>query len=238
MKFNIPILPITISINRKITPPVTRIRRDYNKVFVIGFNKTGTTSMYHLLKDFGFKLGDQTTAEMLTLDLKSDHFLDRLVRYCKTADAFQDIPFSMRHLYKDLDAAFPGSKFILTVRDNGEQWFNSVRSFHTKKFSSDPSRPPTINDLRSSLYRYEGFPYDVIQLQHNIPEDKMYVMEEYVSRYENHIGEVEKYFAGREKDLLKINVGKDEDFTRLTNFLQIETDIKGFPWKKKTKEIK
>ena len=39
--------------------------KTYSKVFCIGFNKTGTTSVEVALRNFGFKIGEQKVAEVL-----------------------------------------------------------------------------------------------------------------------------------------------------------------------------
>lgn len=86
------------------------------KIFCIGRNKTGTTSLKTALSDLGYRIGNQHRAEQLIT-----HYRDRewkpIVEYCYTADAFQDVPFSLPFTYVVMDRAFPGSKFILSVRD-------------------------------------------------------------------------------------------------------------------------
>jgi hypothetical protein len=71
------------------------ITHQYYKVFCIGRNKTGTTSMARAVVSLGFKLGKQSRAERLLEDWGKRDFC-RIIRYCKSADAFQDIPFSLR----------------------------------------------------------------------------------------------------------------------------------------------
>lgn len=100
------------------------ITHQYYKVFCIGRNKTGTTSMARAVVSLGFKLGKQSRAERLLEDWGKRDFC-RIIRYCKSADAFQDIPFSLPDTYQALDEAFPKSKFILTVRNNSEEWYET-----------------------------------------------------------------------------------------------------------------
>ena len=85
------------------------------KVFCIGQNKTGTTSVEAVLKQLGYKMGNQAKAELLIHDWAKRDFKE-IVKFCRSADAFQDIPFSNDFTYEILDYAFPDSKFILTVR--------------------------------------------------------------------------------------------------------------------------
>lgn len=66
MKLKVPFLPYIIQVSKVDYKPVpvqpvkkdvVRVQRDYNKVFCIGFNKKGTTTMTKLLAQFGFRTG-------------------------------------------------------------------------------------------------------------------------------------------------------------------------------------
>src|SRR5690606_4675563 len=123
--------------------PISRIRRSIErrfrtslgirspKIFCIGRNKTGTTSLKVALRDLGYSIGSQRAAEHLIEDWGQRDFR-RLVKLVSTADAFQDIPFSYDYTFQAMDAAFPGSKFILSIRDSPEQWYESLVRFTQK----------------------------------------------------------------------------------------------------------
>ncbi len=49
-----------------------------------------------------------------------------------------------------LDQKFPGSKFILTIRNSPEQWYESLTRFHAVLFGHD--RIPTSDDLKAATY--------------------------------------------------------------------------------------
>src|SRR4051812_14602679 len=95
------------------------------KVFCIGLNKTGTTSMKKVLENFGYKLNIQREAEMLSVEYSKRNFKP-VIDHCLTADAFQDAPFSFPYTFVILDHYFPNAKFVLTVRDSTEQWYKSM----------------------------------------------------------------------------------------------------------------
>src|SRR5690349_10358789 len=101
------------------------------KIFCIGSGKTGTTSMGAALASLGFKLADQAIGESLIEDWAKRDFR-AIIDHCKSADAFQDVPFSLDYTYAALDQAFPGAKFILTVRESSAEWYESLTRFHTK----------------------------------------------------------------------------------------------------------
>ncbi len=76
------------------------------KIFCIGQNKTGTTSIRKACEDLGFDVGNQRVAENLLINYLENDFKS-IIDYCKTANVFQDFPFSWPETYKHLDKAFP-----------------------------------------------------------------------------------------------------------------------------------
>lgn len=237
MKIKIPVLPLEFILKRvnsstnKTSSKITN--RGYNKIFVIGFGKTGTTTLNKTLKTFGFSIGDQAVAEILSEDWSKGR-KDRIINYCYTADAFQDLPFMMPGLFIELDKTFPNSKFILTVRDSPDQWYNSLIRFHTKIFSQRINIPPNEEDLRNALYRYKGWALDSMKFFWDYPNVDLYDEKKYKERYNHHIETVRSYFKNRPNDLIEINVAKRTDFIRLCDFLEVQTQMTDFPWENKT----
>ncbi|MGC9402622.1 sulfotransferase family protein [Vibrio genomosp. F10 str. 9ZC157] len=203
------------------------------KVFCIGFNKTGTTSIEKTLNSFGYRMGDQATGEMLIFDWGDNNF-DRIVRFSETAEAFQDIPFSLPNTYKALDGAFPNAKFILTVRQSSDVWHRSLCNFHTKVFSSDQSRLPNEEDFRNALYRYKGYIYDASKVMYNFPNVPLYDKKKYTKMYDNHNADVKKYFSDKPEKLLVLNLAEQGSYHKLCKFLGKEAMQDEFPWENKT----
>ena len=81
------------------------------KVFCIGRNKTGTTSVQRALQMLGYKVGYEKVAALFIDDWAKRDFR-RLIQYCQTADAFQDIPFSLSFTYQALDQAFHHFQYL------------------------------------------------------------------------------------------------------------------------------
>lgn len=213
------------------SPPQTIIKRNnYNKIFCIGSNKTGTTSLEKLFSLFGFELGNQAAAEILSLDWLINQNAERIIKYCYTAEAFQDVPFSYPGLFKELDKAFPNSKFILTVRNSPDEWFKSLVRFHTNVFSSDPTRPPSEDELTNATYRYKGYAFEIMALLYGYPKTSLYDESAYKNHYVTDNDEKRTYFKDRPNDFIEINLAVKEDFLRLCDFLGVETNINDFPW--------
>lgn len=204
-------------------------KRKNDKIFVIGFNKTGTTSVMHALTELGFIVGHQRTAELLLDDVINKIFKS-LNLYCKTAEAFQDIPFSLPNIYKILDEFYPNSKFILTIRDSPEQWYNSMCNFHTKLWGKD-SNLPTTEDLSNASYVYKGFALKYINYTFGYTHENK---EHYINTYNNYINEVRKYFKDDENKLLIINVSDSNSYLKFCQFLKKSPKRETFEWKNKT----
>ena len=192
-----------------------------SKVFCIGQNKTGTTSVEAVLKQLGYKMGNQEKAELLIHDWAKRDF-SNIIKLCKSADAFQDIPFSNDFTYEILDYAFSGSKFILTVRNNKDEWFDSITRFHTKLIGKD--RLPTADDLKAFPYRYKGWMWENMQLKYGIDETTLYDYKTYTDQYEKYNQRVIEYFKYRPDDLLIINLADSDAMKNLYEFLGFEFD--------------
>lgn len=202
------------------------------KIFCIGFNKTGTTSLKTEMALQGFTVGNQRQAELLFDDWVKRDF-KRLIRYCRTAEFFQDVPFSYPYTFIAMDQAFPGSKFILTVRNNAEQWYNSLIRFHGKLWGNG-NVPPTTEDLKNATYIEKGRPYRNRFLVHDVPEDDPYKKDVMIAYYHNHNNMVMDYFRHRSQDLLIINLKNPQDYLRFCEFIGQKPEREGFPWENKT----
>lgn len=102
---------------------------DYRKIFCIGFNKTGTTSMHALFESLGFQAMDGPHWR------KAEHWH---VHY-----QFQTFTDGPPYNFKDLDKKFPKSLFILNVR-NLDEWLDS-RIEHIKFRMASGSFKPRRN---------------------------------------------------------------------------------------------
>ena len=89
------------------------------KIFAIGFQKTGTTSMGKALELLGYSVCGPIATNESSLETIREKAYSKLASF----DAFQDNPWCL--LYKELDLEFPNSKFILTVRPT-DKWIRSM----------------------------------------------------------------------------------------------------------------
>ena len=90
-----------------------RLQKNKNKpmVFCIGFSKTGTSSL-----DKAFSILGYRNVHWLHASLEPRNGWVDYIRK-SPFDAFSDSPMYHTGLFKEIDKEFPGSKFILTLRE-------------------------------------------------------------------------------------------------------------------------
>jgi len=204
------------------------------KFFCVGRNKTGTTSIAKAFNELGLIVGNQRMAELLIHDWVKRDFR-RLFLYCMTAQAFQDVPFSLPYTFQALDQRFKNSKFILTIRDNPDQWYESLTRFHAKLWGH--GHTPTSNDLRKAHYIYQGRPYETNRMVYDTPDNDPYIKEVLLAHYNAHNDAVIEYFRYRPSDLLVLNVSEDGAYDKLCGFLGEPRMGKDFPHENKTVNV-
>ncbi len=203
-------------------------------VFCIGFNKTGTTSLTTLLNKVGYKVGPQLQGELLIKDYAINNFKP-IIKFVKKSkcNAFQDIPFSLPDTYKYLSKNFPESKFILTVRDSEDVWYNSLTRFHSSMFGLE-NRLPTEDDLLNSEHVYKGWMWDVYKYLFGTPKDDLYNKDILCEKYLNHNQQVIDFFKNKPNKLLIVNLNEKNVVSKICSFLNIKNEVTEMPWDNKS----
>ena len=205
-------------------------RNNKEKIFCIGQNKTGTTSLKLVLDELGYVVGNQEKAEMLVKDyLKKEY--KSTIDYCNTAEAFQDVPFSLPFIWVILQKHFPKAKFILTIR-NEDMWYNSITNFHSNKFTNG-LRIPDKKDLELASYRYIGYMWDYNRAAFDTPEDDIYKKDILIENYNRHNKNIKSYFKN-DPNFITIDVSVKKDYENLCIFLGKEPQRSCFPHENKT----
>jgi len=211
----------------------TKRVKNKQKIFCIGRNKTGTTSVKAAFDELNYIIGEQDVAEHLFEQsfLKGDY--EPIIKYCQSAEVFQDVPFSFYRIIPHLDKAFPNSKFILTTRDTPEQWYKSFVKYYSKR-SGVEGRTATYEDLKSSTYVSNTFRAKFIIDAHGTSHEEPFNKEILIKQYNEHIEYVENYFKQRPNDLLTINIAEPTAFKRFLAFIDKKSTATTFPWENKT----
>lgn len=179
------------------------------KVFCIGFQKTGTTSLYAALEQLGYKtaavIGRDWSAERLAADGAA-----ACIKAAREFDAAQDMPWPI--FFRELDAAYPGSRFILTVRDP-EKWFASIEGH----FGANEG------EMQAFVYgRGAAAPAG----------NKA----RYLETLRQHEAAVRAHFADRPNDLLVMNLEAGEGWAELCAFLGAPVPADPFPTRNKASD--
>ena len=178
------------------------IRPIPSKVFGVGMHKTGTTSLAAALNALGFPC----------IHWHSPGWARRVWGHPDALDPWRaacDIPVAL--MYRELDEAFPGSKFVLTVR-NLDAWMISVSKHFSRE--GNPHRDSWNRDrvthrLHTAIYGRRDFDYIAMQ-----------------AAYYGHNRAVMEYFRDRPGDLL---VMRGHEWLPLAEFLGVEAPRGKYP---------
>jgi len=185
-------------------------KKKKSKIFGIGLNRTGTTSLQYALEILGYKVAPYNI-EIIKAYLKQDwKLLDKLIN---SFDAFQDWPWPL--MYKTLDKKYPNSKFILTTRSNVDIWLKS-QIWHTINTNKKDNTAFFTNKIAYG-YFYPGF--------HEAEHKNFYL------KFNN---EVRNYFKYLKKDFIELCWEKNSNWNKLCKFLNKEYPNTDFPYKRKS----
>jgi hypothetical protein len=158
------------------------------KVFCIGFHKTGTSSLSAALKILGYSVTGPNGVNDPNI---RDNVLSMADDLLEVFDAFQDNPWPL--LYERMDKKYPGSKFILTIRDSRGWMRSQVRHFGGRK-----------TPMREWIYG-AGCPKDNEEI--------------YIGVYERHNQMALSYFRERPNDFIVMDLARGDGWKELCAFL-------------------
>tara|TARA_B100000674_G_scaffold471193_1_gene459764 strand:+ start:989 stop:1804 length:816 start_codon:yes stop_codon:yes gene_type:complete len=207
----------------------------WNKCFGIGQHKTGTTSLNKIFQLLGYDCAPQQEIEIATTKQVMHGNYVELFRQVEKYDFFQDSPFAQGLCWVALDAKFPGSKFIYTDRDP-DSWFASLFNFHNKRTKNIDLNQNSENIIPDSYLR-EGYQRENIEHYYlstsqphpnhgiDLKHDLLYNEEHYKKIYCQRREQIIKYFQKRPSDLLIIDLTKETDISRISDFLDLPSWI-------------
>jgi Sulfotransferase domain len=184
-----------------------RFRAPRQKVFGIGLSRTGTKSLDRALSVLGYR-SDHFSTHLLRLE---DGVLSLDMRKAAVYEALTDITASL--FFRELDEAFPGSKFVLTVRDS-DGWLRSC---------CDHFLP-----LEPGVWPYGDT--KVLELLRRVYASNCFDSDRFLAAYHAHAEAVRRYFASRPDSLLVFNVCAGDDWGLLCTFLGKPEPKVPFPW--------
>jgi hypothetical protein len=178
-------------------------------VWGIGLTRTGTTTLNAALRILGYDSTHwPTTHELLYGDLPA------ATDECVSA------------LYKYLDFRFPGSKFVLTER-NEEAWLRSTEKHRRDVLTAEylhrlQFAPRTAENER----RYTEVVFTQMTLYGTLAFDEA----KFRHGYRQYHADLERYFANRPRDLLCLRICEGEGWEKLAPFLGHAVPSVPFPY--------
>jgi hypothetical protein len=123
--------------------------------------------------------------------------------------------------------AFPGAKFILSVRDSPEQWYQSLVQAHYDLVGQ--KRVPSCEDLKQFGYRYKGWLYESLKFICGVADDNPYDKHTLISWYISHNELIRHYFMYKHHKILEINVSTANSAEMILDFLGIKSGNQRMP---------
>ncbi|AKH42832.1 hypothetical protein FHS61_000605 [Altererythrobacter atlanticus] len=155
------------------SPPAGQTGVARRKVFGVGLNKTGTTSLAACMEKLGYR---HMGYRLDLLKAYRSGQMDEVWAVIDAHDSFDDWPYPL--MYRELAERYPDAQFLLTIRRSPEIWFDSLAR-HSRQ-----SRP--FRNARKLAY---GWRY---------PEN---AREQHLEFYRRHNAEVQEYLGNRVKVL-------------------------------------
>jgi hypothetical protein len=211
-----------------------------NKIFQIGFNKCGTSSIHTLfdkyttprLRSIHWKKG--LLAQSMFHKMKTNKLLisDEYNQY----DIFTDMEtifiangsLQIIHMYeyfKILDDQYPNSKFIFNIR-NIDDWIESRLKHEVKSILIENS----VVNLKKPILYWKIYSKIFKEL------NKTNIIELWKSHWQKQHNLVVQYFSHRPQDLLVYNIDTDKTLDKFKNFFpNLNFTINALPLVNKTK---
>ena len=182
------------------------------KIFCIGLNKTGTRSLSDALEILGYRSlhwgGPEPAAALRRgpeIRMAVERAVDEgrpLLEDIDDVDAYSDI-LALSTNFDVLDRQYPGSKFILTIRDLGE-WLDSRR-----------------RHVETNVERHERGEYSGTFLVVDYPG--------WTAERTEHERRVREYFGDRPHDLLVLDISAGQGWETLCPFFGVPVPDVPFP---------
>ena len=173
-----------------------------NRIFNIGLNRAGTTSLTEALGMLGIRAVHHKHAGVRLYDIMGTNIQARrpVLHGLDQYDAFSD--FGGRDFYKYLDRQYPYSKFILTTRELGP-WLDSREQ-------------KVLKNQASPNYHYSFRTVD---------------REGWTKHRMEYLADLDRHFRNRSGDYLVINIPAGEGWEKLCPFLGVPVPDRPFPFR-------
>ena len=168
------------------------------RIFGIGAHKTATTSLHEAFHILGLDSAHWESPHWARNIWHEMHSEGR----SRTLEAHYCLcDFPIPALFKELDQAYPGSKFVLTLRDEAK-WIRSVERHWIRYKTTEWDKDAFSNEMHTAFYGIEEFDAEVM-----------------LNRYRQHTREVLAHFEHRPEDLLIMHMDTNPGWDALCAFI-------------------
>lgn len=203
-----------------------------NKVFCLGFSKTGTTSMEQVFKILGYKVcegywNNNHTFYLLSLFINKDY--NELLRMTNYWDAFADGPWGGTDLYVQLIEKYPNAKYILTEREP-ESWYKSFEKLITM---FDLNLETALKSYHENGMYGSGYYFETLFNIKILAGNKQKIIDTYLLYNKK----VKEFFEDKKKELLIIDLLKENNrWEQICSFLNCDIPTVPFPHANKAED--
>lgn len=137
-----------------------------SKVFCIGYNKTGTTTLGKSFEELGLRNKSYSTKIWMNYYMNNE--IVKILKYTSKFESFDDLPWLKEDMIPILDKVFPGSKFVYLVRDE-TSWKKSYFNWRNKVFGDSP-------DVEKAWGEYQAHNKFVMEYFKDRPADEFIIL--------------------------------------------------------------
>lgn len=174
------------------------------KIFYLGFHKTGTTSFGAFMQQLGFKSQSyyKPYSRSFALSLRNRDFRE-LFEMTDRYDAFDDDPWYL--FYREFETRYPTAKFVFYERDP-EKWYQSALLFFGR--STTPMAEYIFGEGKGS---------------------PMFNRDRHIAVYRKHSADVRDYFRDKPDKFLEIPDLSDSSARAVAEFVGCAPSGVAFP---------
>ena len=198
------------------------------KVFCLGFSKTGTTSIEEALKILGYNMYRGHFSTYVAHYLHALYVfggIEEILKVTQYYDAFADAPFGGTKLYEHLVKKYPDATYVQTIRDP-ESWYQSFEAMFTKFDENLDTAFETFHE--NGRYSAVLFFQKIFNID-TLAGNKSKILD----YYKSYNLEVERFFQNGNYRFGKLDIISGEGWPELCKILDRETPEMEFPHRNK-----
>lgn len=211
---------------------------DKQNIICLGLNKAGTTSFEKDFSNLGYNFS--STYDSMG-EIMSDVYHKNYLSLFSLLDnprynAYKDFPFSLPKVYEKIYNYRPNDIFILTLRNNSDEWANSVIKYFGWLMKDAPNNNPKIFNRMVGPFtiRYSNFITPMFKFWDL--KDFSNLEEKLKDIYNKHTDDCVNFFESKHNSNFKVvTIPRQGELKMLTDWLGIKNEQHNFSWENKTK---